>query len=269
MAEMHFGKRVYYWYEYGDFPKTKYNWMEVHAAAGHENARKLSTIKFATIATAVLTGFQEIPEGMDGLWLRDASFPENEGYIIEQEMRGFRHQVNRMQDWTSFVQVYNAARAYWAARTNGNWRAINGALFNVLTFLDRNGISKAKVIKISEISSRTIGLTPHHVGTIVEPPLVSREPSSPDGETYHGFLVGLCEEEGIPLVLDCAAAQFGVSAHVPFASDELVPYLRKLGTHRILKNPDQFSSGFLYAFEAPKVELCTDWALRALKMYWL
>jgi hypothetical protein len=276
MAQRHFGNRVYYWSEYGDFPNTKYNWNDVHAAAGHGNAPKLSAIPFDTVATAVLTAFEHIHEGMDGLWLKEASFPENEGYRIEQEQRGF-NKVNRMQDWTSYGQGYEEARAYWAARTNNNCYAINGALFNILKILDQNGISKisvcsnhkVKVIKISDISSRRIGLTPHHVGTIVEPPLVSRVPSSPDGETYHEFLVGSLEEEGTSYVLDCAAAQFGVEAYFPFASDELVPYLRNLGTHRILRKPEQTSFGLLDSFVAYKVECCTKWAIRALKGYWL
>ena len=45
-------------------------------------------------------------------------------------------------------------------------------------------------IKISTITSQEVGLTPHHIGEIVEPPFVSRVPASDDGETYHIFLAG-------------------------------------------------------------------------------
>ena len=149
-------------------------------------------------------------------------------------------------------------------------------MFKVLTFLDEHGIShisvrkypKEVVIKISDISSRKIGLTPHHVGTIVEPPLISRVPPSPDGETYHEFLVGLTKDVGIPFALDCSVAQFGLSCYNNFASDELVKYLGKLGTHRILDKSDQ-KSNFDHPFVASKGARCAEWALNALKCYWM
>jgi hypothetical protein len=153
-------------------------------------------------------------------------------------------------------------------------------LFKVLKYLEDHGISnisvpvtagltyKAKLVKISSLSSRKIGLTPHHVGTIVEPPVVSRVPPSPDGETFHEFLVGMTEDDGIPMALDCAVAQFGLPSAFPYASEALVPYLRKLGTHRLLDDSES-GTGFTHPFVKAKVEACTFWALSALKGSWI
>ena len=109
IAERHFGKRVFYWSEYGDMPNVKYSWADVHYAErfGDSNSDR-STIPFSTVATAVLTGFEHIHVGMDGLNLKSCSFPKNEGYRIEQEKCGFvRNSINRMQEWTRYVQGYD------------------------------------------------------------------------------------------------------------------------------------------------------------------
>ena len=118
-----------------------------------------------------------------GCYRRKLVLPENEGYHIEQEACSFANRVNRMNDWTRYGQGLLEAWAYWAVCTNNNSSSINGELLKVLKFVDEHRISyvsapscstrKVKIIKSSEISSRKIGLTPQHVGTIVEPPFVS------------------------------------------------------------------------------------------------
>ena len=50
-------------------------------------------------------------------------------------------------------------------------------------------------VKIEGLVSRTVGLTAHYVGTIVEPPYVSRVPSSEDGEVFHTFVIGFGEND--------------------------------------------------------------------------
>jgi hypothetical protein len=190
IAKRHFNKSIYYWSEYGDFPNMRYTWTEVHMARGYTEEAESSTIPFRVVAMAVLTGFERMHEGMDGLWIKEAEFPDNEGYRIVHENRGFKR-VDRMEDWTEYVQGYEEARAYWATHANNNCAALNGALFMVLKYLEDHGISnislpvttgntyKVELVKISSLSSRKIGLTPHHVGTIVAPPVVSRVPPSP------------------------------------------------------------------------------------------
>lgn len=200
---------------------NKYTWWDVHEACRVEKGIvtevvETATIPFSTIATAVLTAFEFVHKGMDGLRFKEASFPDSEGYCIFHEMCGF-HEVDCLEDWTDYVQGVDAVRAYWATRANNNCAALNGTLFRVLEFLKNKGISKVSVgyaeklvIEISSLSPRKIGLKPHHVGTIVEPPVTSMVPPSSDGETYHEFLVGLTEDERIPVAFDCSVAQFGL-----------------------------------------------------------
>lgn len=280
IAKVYFDERVYYWSENGGAPNVKYSWTEVserrRICAGDEERPHL--IPFSAVATAVLTGFEYVHVGMDGLRLKSATFPENEGYRIVQEHHGFRS-VNCIKDWADCVQGYDEFRAYWATRVHNNCATINGSVFNVLKHLKENGVTKisvrvrsatticTEVIEISSISTRMVGLTPHHVGSIVEPPFVSRVPPSPDGETFHEFLVGMAESNGVPVALDCSAAQYGLPRHVPYAVEEMVPYLRSLGTHRLLDDHEQGLSGGS-SFVDAKVNRCTRWALDALSCYW-
>ena len=49
------------------------------------------------------------------------------------------------------------------------------------------------------VASRTVGLTPHHVGEIVDPLFETRVPPSEDGEMHHTFLVGQRDDTGSAL----------------------------------------------------------------------
>ena len=284
MAKRFFGKRIYAWSEYGEIPNIKYSWHEVYEAqraARGEITKTLetSTISFHAVAVAVTTAFEHVHRGMDGLRFVEASFPEDGGYHIIHEMRGLST-VSCLEDWTDYVQGPDEAfRAYWATRANNNCATLNGAMLQVLRHLNDRGISKVAVfirckehilgkehiLDISGISIRRIGLTPHHVGTIIEPPCVSKVPPSPDGETFHEFLVGLTETEREPVALDCAVAQYGLREYNQFACEKLVPYLRKLGKHRLL---DSSENNDVDPFVEAKVDACRRFALRALKYHW-
>lgn len=243
-----------------------------------------SAIPFSAVATAVRTGFEHIHQGMDRLFLKEVSFPEVGGYHIIQEKKGGPlRKVNRREDWTEFVQGYDETRAYWAVRTANNAATRNGTLLSVLKHLEKDGMPKLSVnicrragcsiksnkivIDISTITSRKIGLVPHNVGTIVEPPLISKVPPSPDGETFHEFLVGICEDTGTPIALDRCVPQYGLEKYCPHAEQELVPYLSDLGTHRLLDDSEKRSGGGSSPFVDDKVSRCTQWALSALVCY--
>jgi hypothetical protein len=206
--------------------------------------------------------------GMDGLLFESASFPVNHGFRIVQKMPsgssllGFSD-VSSIEDWTANEQeALNpiVKKAYWATRCQNNCETLNRALQQWLVGSGKDYVivNSIEAIKISSLSTRQIGLTPHHVGTLVEPPFVSKIPPSPDGETYHLFLAGVLHGKMSKIYgLDCSCAQFGVFGGIdgdePYIACELQHYLRKLGSHRILPRAEQ--SG-LDPFVAGKVEAC-------------
>ncbi len=81
-----------------------------------------------------------------------------------------------------------------------------------------------KTIESSSLELKLIGLTPKTKGQIVEPPLVSIVPPSPDGITYHLFVTGFTKSNHKIYALDCSCAQFGVFSsmtNTPFIASEL------------------------------------------------
>jgi hypothetical protein len=99
LTRKHYDKRVYYWSEYGDAPNTKYNWWDVHEAEraqiGQETElKKMSGLPLDTVATAVLSAFEKVHQGMDGLRFKEALFPDNAGYRIVHENVGLSSVVN-------------------------------------------------------------------------------------------------------------------------------------------------------------------------------
>ncbi|KAL7580955.1 hypothetical protein ACA910_005771 [Epithemia clementina (nom. ined.)] len=273
MAKRRFGNRIYCWSEYGDWPNMKYSWTDVNLV-NQSLPREEDAVCFSTVATAVLTAFENIHAGMQGLRFKSATFPDNGGYRIEHVMSGF-HTVDRLEDWTTRVEDKVAVQAYWATRANNNCSAINGSLLKVLKHLLEKGVRQVSFyqkgtcnivqVDVASCSIRKIALKPHYVGTILEPPCVSKVPPSPDGETFHEFVVGTTVDEGIPVALDCAVAQFGSNKYPVFAAERLVPYLKHLGRHRLLKLDEiDSSSDACNFFVGPKIEACTRFAIETL-----
>ena len=116
---------------------------------------------------------------------------------------------------------------------------------------------------------RTIGLSPRHIGTIVEPPCVSKVPPSPDGETFHEFVVGKTQEEGVPVAMDCSFAQFGIAKYQDiYAIDKLASYLKALGNTRMLTSSEK--EGLESAFVDAKCDATATFAIKTLEsMYYL
>ncbi|GLC56400.1 hypothetical protein PLESTB_001100700 [Pleodorina starrii] len=108
---------------------------------------------------------------------------------------------------------HSTLAAYWATRTQNNCLAINQALYDVLKAVrDRYGYRyvygkrdvlgggvattttppppppPGVVLELSSLCARTLGVTVRRVGWVVEPPMVSRLPSSPDNEVHHHYV---------------------------------------------------------------------------------
>jgi hypothetical protein len=172
-----------------------------------------------------LRAFGNIHVGMDGLMFESASFPTNHGFRIVQKTRpgcsqlGVLCDVSSVEGWTANkTQASNriTQKAYWTARCQNNFETLNRALMlwfvaSIKDYKDYVIVDSNEAITISSLSIRQIGVTPHHVVTLVEPPFVSKIPPSPDGETYHSFLTGeVYGKRRRIYALDCSCAQFGV-----------------------------------------------------------
>ena len=243
IAEHHFPNNIHPWSElYENY--SRYSWTDVYnARRAPEGANfflldhpRPSFVTFSEASLKVLEAFGKIHVGMNGLMFESASFPVNHGFrIVKKNKPGgcsvldvFLN-VSSIEDWTANEEQASdpiAKKAYWAARCSNNCETLNRVLqkWLVRSSKDYVIVNSNEAIKISSLSIRTIGLTPHHVGTVVEPPMVSKIPPSPDGETYHVFLVG--ELYGKPpkvYALDCSCAQYGVFGGGRADGDE--PYI--------------------------------------------
>ena len=248
-----------------------------------------SDVTFRDACQAVLHAFETIHVGMDGLQFKSATFPPNEGFTIVQSTKGsIVAPLNSLEQWAPHAPTeqhpITVEMAYWACRVNNNCLSVNLALLNVLKECSRkqskiecmiDGTLSFISLREGTLSHRTLGLTPHHVGTVVEPPFVSKVPPSPDGETYHTFVVGLEETTGVPIALDCSVAQFGVFGTgsndgvllEPFLALPVPVFLRRVGKmHRILGVEEFNDSNLRHPLVHDKVGKCTKLALRRLRL---
>ena len=270
--------RIHGWSDYTE-TDGPYSWSEVYEATylptRAENLylispnRPTSMIFFSEASRSVLHAFEQIHTGMHGLVYDSAEFPVEKGYYIRQkEHGGLMRPVRSIHDWClpgSADPVDSAVRkAYWATRCHNNCETINRALLHVLQkkFVVISDMSNCgyNAIQSSSLSIRKIGLTPKYVGTIVEPPFVSKVPDSPDGETYHTFVTGQ-DEDGVVYALDASCAQFGVfegkkDTNFPFIAIDLVLYLQRVGKHRILPPHEAVSKTGLESMVEKKIQMC-------------
>jgi hypothetical protein len=177
-------------------------------------------VEFAVAVQAVLRGFEQVHRGMDGLRFVSAEFPDGAGYCVRHKMVGFGR-VKCVRDWTDDVCNPLAIKAYWATRSANNCASLNHAPCRVIRGMAKiAGTDTLRVpnadgedillVSISSLEVRTIGLTPYHVGTIFDPPCISKVPPSSDGETFHAFCTGLQEGDRHVVALDCSLAQYGL-----------------------------------------------------------
>jgi len=288
IAKEFFHHRIHFWSEYSDESRPKYTWTEVHAAEkkGKEVTADEDTkatevsgntpVLFPDVCGWVLQAWERSHVGMNGLRFVSASFPSDSGYkIVQEEVGSLLSQVNSIEEWADNPNDSLTKKAYWATRVYNNCTTVNVSLLKLLQHVREAGSSVLSIplrdqtvtITLDGLSLRTVGLSPHHVGTITEPPFVSRVPPSDDGETNHTFVVGLTTNGGTPIALDCSAAQFGVfgDRDEPFLAMPLVPFLRRLGKkHRVLKAAEeQQSSAMLNYVVSEKIETCTQLAIEA------
>jgi len=282
VAMQFFPESIHPWNEYGDNPNTLHSWEQVIRAeklpTPHEDLFLLEPIKptymkFSEACKQVLRGFEEIHAGMDGLEYESASFPNprNGGYrVVQREATGsscvFLAGVSSIDDWVHKSEQASdptAKKAYWAARCHNNCLTLNNSLLQIMAgkqYLVLDCGWNLQVMKVASLSLREVGLTPHHVSTIVEPPFESRVPPSDDGETFHTFLVGQLKDMGEFYALDCSCAQFGVftgeeESPQPYIAQDLKFYLKRLGSHRPLKKHEQTATE-LHPLVAEKIKSC-------------
>ena len=254
IAKHYFSSRIHPWSEYGyeGEPNPAYTWEEVYnpskrpiISPSFEERKKV--LLFDDLCKCVLQGWENTHVGMNGLHFVSATFKEDEGYnIIQEESGSLLNQLVSIDGWAEDVTNVVTKKAYWAVRSQQNCQAINRALIVAGTFYSKKCVAaylkvqidgKDVLVRTDNLSVRTIGLSPHHIGSITEPPYISKVPPSPDGETFHTFVVGITEREGIPIAMDCSIAQFGIFGpnDEPFLALPLVPYLRRVAkSHRQL-----------------------------------
>lgn len=275
IAKSFFSSRVIWWSELSETP-TPYTWSDVHNTVDDvETQRKFlflawnptpRFVVFDQVCMEVLRAFEQVHKGMNGLRFDHATFPDNQGYVIVQKNAGsLFKQLKRIEDWTGDVNNPVAKKAYWAAREQNNCMTLNCLLLKVLEFSNAkylaifsqyyNGSANWNAVDINTIAIKQVAIKPNYIGTLVEPPYISKVPPSPDGETYHVFLTGLTVD-GKVFALDCSCAQFGIFGGgercEPFIANDLVPYLKTIGKHRMLSSEDR--SVVLDSLVAAKVD---------------
>ena len=164
-------------------------------------------------------------------------------------------------------------KAYWAARTSNNCIAINSALMQVCQRkgshiqVDCDDGSKA-LLPTDTCTLRTRAVTTKWVSKIVEPPCgMSLVPPSPDSETFHTFVVGLRQSDGVPIALDCSIAQFGIfgctrdcaEGTEPYIALPLTSYLKRIAKrHRELTKPEQAGNSSCRDFVGCKTDAIVE-----------
>ncbi len=75
-------------------------------------SQPLSSLK---ICEKVLSAFEKVHVGMDGLQYESAKFPNHEGYSIVQRSIGFGGSVNCIEDWIASNDNDKVIKkSYWA-----------------------------------------------------------------------------------------------------------------------------------------------------------